>query len=331
MELARPILLLLLLLLPLYGYLRRRVLRAAATPYAPLQVAGHGGFRSWLLRLQLPFEIVLLAITVLTLAGPQRSDEIELISEEGLDVALALDISASMQAADFPPNRLEALKGLAVDFVRRSGSDRIAVYAFAKHIFSQTPLTTDHGALSSLIEGLAFTTIDHAASGGTALGDALLAATDGLLRARIPDRDQVIVLITDGQSNFGADPILGARFAAENDIALYVIGVGGEDPVEVYVDGKPFITVEDKILETSLDDTQLVEIAEAVGGRYLRAEDMNVLTGIFDDLSRLETTPLEVETVEVTKSYAPFAAAGLFLLFAGWLLGDGFLLRRPLR
>ena len=331
MELARPTVLVLLLLVPLYGVLRRRIVHAAAMPYAPLQVAAEGGPRSWLMRLQLPLEILLLAAAILALAGPHRRDEIELVGEEGLDVALALDISASMQAADFPPNRLEALKGLAVGFVRRSGNDRIAVYAFAKHVFSQTPLTTDHGALTSLIEGLAFKTIDHAASGGTALGDALIAAADGLLRTRIPGRDQVIVLITDGQSNAGADPPLGARFAAENDIELYVIGVGGEEPVEVYVDGEPFITAEDKILETFLDDTQLEEIAQAVGGRYLRAKDVDVLAGIFDDLSRLETAPLEIETVEVKKPYAPAASAWLFLLFAGWLLGDGFLLRRPLR
>lgn len=331
MELARPILLVLLVLMPLYGILRRRVLRGAVVPYAPLQIAGRDGWRSWLLRLQLPFEIVLLTLAILTLCGPHRRDEVELVGEEGLDVAFALDISASMQAADFPPNRLEALKGLAIDFVRRSGSDRIAVYAFARHVFSQTPLTSDYGALKSLIEGLSFKTINHASSGGTALGDALIAATDGLLRARIPDRDQVIVLITDGESNFGADPILGARFAAENGIALYVVGVGGDEPVEVFVDGKPFITVADKILETSLDDTQLVEIAEAAGGSYLRARDVDVLAGIFDDLSRLETTPLEVETALITKSYAPAAAAALFLLFAAWLLTDGFLLRRPLR
>lgn len=331
MEFARPLLLLLLLLVPVYGVLRRRVVRGAAVPYAPLQYAGAPTLRTWLLRLQLPFEMLILTLGIAALAGPQRLDAVELVGEEGVDVALALDISASMQAADFPPTRLEALKSLAAELVRRSGNDRIAVYAFAGHVFSQTPLTTDHRVLRELIEGLAFTTIDHGESGGTALGDALIAAADGLLAARLPGRDQVIVLITDGESNQGADPLLGARFAAENGVGLHVLGVGGEEPVEVYVDGKPFITSEDIPLVTSLDDTQLKEIAAAGDGRYRRAVDLDVLAAIFDDLARLETAPLEVETVEVRRPYGPAASALVFALFAAWLLTDGLLLRRPLR
>ncbi|MEM7586635.1 MAG: VWA domain-containing protein [Acidobacteriota bacterium] len=320
-----------LLLLPLYAVRRHRLLQRAAVPFAPLQYAGGGGPRALLLRLQVPFETLILLAVIVALAGPHRLDELELVGEEGLDVALALDISASMQAADFPPNRLEALKTLAVDFVRRTGSDRIAVYAFAGHIFSQTPLTTDHSALSSLIEGLAFKTINHSASGGTALGDALIAAADGLLQSREEDRDQVIVLITDGESNVGSDPMLAARFVRENGFKLFVVGVGGDEPVKVYVDGKPFITVNDTILETSLDDTQLKEIAAAADGQYFRAKEMDALAAIFDDLARLDTTPLEVETVEIRRSYAPALSVLIALLFAAWLLTDGFVLRRPLR
>ncbi len=331
MSLGYPYLLLALLLLPFYGRLRRRALRGAAVAWAPLQYAGGSSARTWLLRAQVPFEMVITAGVILALAGPHRRDEVELIGDEGLDVALALDISASMQAADFPPNRLEALKGLAADLVRRSGSDRIAVYAFGKHVFAQTPLTTDHGALTSMIGGLAFTTINHAESGGTALGDALIAAADGLLRQRVEGRDQVIVLITDGESNAGADPMLAARFVAESDIRLQVLGVGGPEPVEVYVDGKPFITVEDTILKTSLDDTQLEEIAAAAGGVYRRATDLEILSAIFDDLSRLDTTPLEIENVVIRRAYAPALAGLLFVLFAVWLLTDGLVLRRPLR
>lgn len=331
MSLAHPYMLLALLLLPVYGWLRLGVLHGAAVPYAPLQYKKGSGARAWLLRAQIPVEMLIVAGVILALAGPHRRDEIELIGEEGLDVALALDISASMQAADFPPNRLEALKTLAADLVRRSGGDRIAVYAFGKHVFAQTPLTTDHGALTSMIEGLAFTTINHAESGGTALGDALIAAADGLLRQRVEGRDQVIVLITDGQSNVGADPMLAARFVAESEIGLQVLGVGGLEPVEVYVNGKPFITVEDTILRTSLDDSQLEEIAATAGGRYRRATDLEILSAIFDDLSRLDTTPLTIENVVIRRAYAPPLAVGLFLLFAAWLLVDGLLLRRPLR
>ncbi len=331
MSFVCPYLLPALLLVPLYGRLRRRVVRGAAVAYAPLQYAAGSGWRSRLLRWQIPVEAMIVAGVIVALAGPHRRDEIELLGEKGLDVALALDISASMQAADFPPNRLEALKGLAAELVRRSGSDRIAVYAFGKHVFTQTPLTTDHGALAGLIAGLAFETIDHAESGGTALGDALIASADGLLRQRTPGRDQVIVLITDGQSNAGADPILAARFVADSGIRLHVLGVGGTEPVEVYVDGEPFITVSDSILITHLDDTQLEEIAATAGGRYRRAVNLEVLAAIFDDLARLETTPLTIESVVIRRSYAPLMAGLLFLLFAAWLLTDALVLRRPLR
>ncbi len=331
MSLEYPYLLLGLLLLPVYGRLRWRAVRGAAVAYAPLQYAKGSSTRSRLLRAQMPFEMVIVGGVILALAGPHQRDEVELIGEEGLDVALALDISASMQAADFPPNRLEALKVLAADLVRRSGSDRIAVYAFGKHVFAQTPLTTDHGALTAMIEQLSFKTINHAESGGTALGDALIAAADGLLRQREEGRDQVIVLITDGESNSGADPMLAARLVAESDIRLQVLGVGGPEPVEVFVDGKPFITIEDKILKTSLDDSQLKEIAEVAGGSFRRATDLEILSAIFDDLSRLDTTPLTIENVVIRRAYAPYLAALLFVLFAAWLLTDGLVLRRPLR
>ncbi len=331
MSLAYPYLLMVLLLVPLYGRLRRRAVRGTAVAYAPLQYAGGSPWRTRLLRWQIPFEMLIVAAVIVALSGPHRRDEVELLGEQGLDLALALDISASMQATDFPPNRLEALKTLAAELVRRSGNDRIAVYAFGKHVFAQTPLTTDHGALTGLIEGLAFTTINHAESGGTALGDALIATADGLLRQRAEGRDQVIVLITDGQSNAGTDPMLAARFVADSDVRLHVLGIGGTEPIEVYVDGEPFITTEDKILTTFLDDTQLKEIATAAGGRYRRATDLEVLTAIFDDLARLETTPLTIENVVIRRSYAPLIAKLVFLLFAAWLLTDGLVLRRPLR
>lgn len=331
MSFAQPYLLLGLVLVPLYGWFRWRTVRGAAVAYAPLQYGKGSRLRTWLLRAQLPVEMMIVAGVIVALAGPHRRDEIELLGEEGLDVALALDISASMQAADFPPNRLEALKSLASELVRRSGADRIAVYAFGKHVFAQTPLTTDHGALAGLIEGMGFKTIDHSESGGTALGDALIAAADGLLRQRVEGRDQVIVLITDGQSNSGADPTLAARFVADSDIRLHVLGVGGLEPVEVYVDGKPFITIEDTILRTYLEDTQLKEIAAAAGGVYRRAVDIEVLAAIFDDLGRLDTTPLTIENVIIRRSYTPLLSQVLFLIFAAWLLTDGLLLRRPLR
>jgi Ca-activated chloride channel family protein len=330
-ELADPWLLWLLLGLVPYWRLRWRRTCHSSVPFAPLQYHRGSPLRRALLRLGIVLEVVLLAAVVLGLAGPHRVDELESITSEGLDVALVLDISASMQAADFPPNRLEALKQVARDFLYRGGGNRVGILAFAGHVFTQSPMTTDHTVLVEMVESLAFKSISHSRSGGTAIGDALLVATDTLLASRLSGRDQVILLISDGESNLGVDPWLAARHLRENDIRLHVIGIGGDEPVEVYVDGKPFINQEDEILVTSLDDTQLIAIAETAGGSYYRARSHDLLTEIFDQLSRLESTPLEINRLRLQRSLVPVIGLGLALLFAVWLWLHGAVLRRPLR
>jgi Ca-activated chloride channel family protein len=330
-ELASPWLLWLLLGLAPYGLWRwRRTCRSAA-PFAPLQYHHGSPARRLLLRLGIALDVVLVAAAVIALAGPHRVDEIESVTSQGLDVVLVLDISASMQAADFPPNRLEALKQVARDFLLRGGGNRVGILAFAGHVFTQSPMTTDHTVLVDMVDSLAFESISHARSGGTAIGDALLVATDTLLASRIPDRDQVILLISDGESNLGVDPGLAARYLREHDIRLHVIGIGGDEPVEVYVHGKPFINQEDQVLVTSLDDTQLIAIAETAGGSYYRARSHDLLAEIFDQLSRLESTPLEVSRLRLQRSLAPGLGLAMALVFAVWLWLNGVVLRRPLR
>jgi Ca-activated chloride channel family protein len=330
-ELADPWLLWLLLGLAPYGFLRWRRTRRSAVPFAPLQYHRGSPVRCYLLRLGIALEVALLAVVLVGLAGPHRVDEIESVISEGLDVVLVLDISASMQAADFPPNRLEALKLVARDFLYRGGGNRVGILAFAGHTFTQSPMTTDHTVLVEMVESLAFASISHSRSGGTAIGDALLVATDALLASGIAGRDQVILLISDGESNLGVDPDLAARHLRENDIRLHVIGIGGDEPVEVYVDGEPFINQDDEILVTSLDDTQLIAIAETAGGSYYRARSHDLLTEIFDQLSRLESTPLEVRRLRLQRSVVPEIGLVLSLLFAVWLWLNGAVLRRPLR
>jgi Ca-activated chloride channel family protein len=330
-ELARTELLWALLALAPWLSLRLRRRRAAALPYPPLQYGETRRFRRILAALQVPLEVLVLGLTVLALTGPHRTDRVELLGDSGLDLALVLDVSASMQAADFPPNRLEALKALGRDLVERSAGDRIAVVAFAGHTFTHTPLTTDHQTLLELLDGLAYESISHARSGGTALGDALLVATDTLARARVEGRDQVAVLITDGESNLGVDPLLAARHLRAEGLGLHVIGLGGDEPVEVWVHGEPFVNTADEVLTTSLDDAQLRTVAAAAGGRYWRAESLAVLTSVFEDLARLERTPLEATVMTVEKPLAPELALVPAAAFAAWALLTCLVLRRPLR
>ena len=244
-------------------------------------------------------------------------------------MALVLDVSLSMLAEDFPPNRLEALRKITRDFISRSGSHRLALILFARDAYVQVPLTTDHRVLLELLGGVTVDAIDQALSGGTAIGDALLVAAQHLEAGRIEGRDQAVVLITDGESNLGSDPILGAKYVSHLDARLYAIGVGCEDPIEVFVDGErlggdaPYLAY--------LDDTQLQEMADAVGGLYYRATDVGALEDIFGELSRLEGAPLEVRNVQVRKFFTRNFALASVPLFCLYLWLGGVKLRRPYR
>lgn len=248
-----------------YAMLRSWQARREVQAYAPLQYRGGKDHGRWLGYLQLPLEILLLAVVIVGLAGPHRTRDLELIEGEGIDVAMVLDVSLSMLAEDFPPNRLSALREIARDFISRSGGHRVALIIFAGDAYVQTPLTSDHRVLLELLSGVTTDVIDQAASGGTAIGDALLVASRHLETNRLEGRDQAVILITDGESNLGSDPILGARYLDHQNVRLYAIGVGGEDPIEVFVDGER-LGGDDPYL-AFLDDTQLRAMTDAVGGR----------------------------------------------------------------
>lgn len=325
---------LLLLLLPAvlpFCLRRRKRIHNSALAWAPAQFSSAPRPYRLALALEQLLLALLLILGILAAAGPHIGEELQLISEKGVDIALVLDISASMQAADFQPNRLEALKKVARDFVRRAGTHRMAVYAFAGRVFTQTPLTHDRESLSELIASLAYESISHSSSGGTALGDALLLATDDLVGHRVEGRDQLIILIGDGESNQGMDPRLAARHLRETGIRLEVIGIGGKEAVKVMVHGKPFINVNDEVLMTRLDDAELKEVARLGGGHYQRALDGEVLKSIFERISKMTSTPLEQGKVRIEHSLVPFLSLLFFFFLFLWAGMNLFLLRRPLR
>lgn len=327
-----PLALWLLAALPLVVWWRLRFTRRASVPYPPLQYRAKRasrGPRGLARHLLVPVEGLLLSLLVLGLAGPFERQEVELFEEEGVDVVLALDISLSMLAADFPPNRLEVLRQIAGDFISRSGGNRVGVLVFAKDTFVHSPLTTDHGTLRSLLDGVRVEAIDQQKSGGTAVGDALLAAAEHLRREKIDGRDQVIVLITDGESNMGMEPVLAARYVHHHGIRLHAIGIGGDEPVEVIVDGRrlggddPYLAV--------LDETELRAVSEASQGRFYRATEVGVLERVFSEISRLERAPLEVRRLEVRAPLARLAALWAWFALLSHLVLAGLIVRRPIR
>jgi Ca-activated chloride channel family protein len=326
---SAPWALLLLLAVPAWLVWRWRTLGQGAVPFPPLQHTRGGGATGVVLLLGV--EGLLLALGVTALAGPTDVYELDLYDDAGIDLALVLDISASMQAADLPPNRLEVTKRLAQGLVTRRTGDRIGVYAFAGFCATQVPFTTDTAAVVDLLDGLSYYSILHdEKSGATAIGDALLIASDDLATLAVDGRDQLIVLVTDGESNRGVDPVLAARKLREQGVGLQVIGIGQDTPVPVFVEGKPFPRSGPQF-HTKLDDTQLRQVADAAGGRYRRADSTDVLAAIFDDLTRLHQQPLQLQGVRVERSRAPLLALALAALLGVWLAFDGLWLRSPLR
>jgi Ca-activated chloride channel family protein len=326
---ARPWLLTLLLLLPVYALYRLRQRRLRTVRFPPLQYRGREvGWRFWK-QLAPQLELLVLALVIAGLAGPYEESRFELIDDEGVDVMLVLDVSLSMLAEDLPPNRLEALRRIASDFVSRAGGNRIGIVIFAKDSYVQTPLTTDHRSLLDLLDSVTVYTLDQAKSGGTSVGDALLVAVERLGRSRVEGRDQTVILITDGESNTGIEPELAARYLREQGIRFHAIGVGGTEPVAVTFEGEPVGTAGDYL--AVLDDRRLRRVAELAGGRFYRATDVGILEEIFAELSRLESAPLELRTFANRQwrgQWAVLAALALFVLHLG--LG-GVALRRPFR
>ncbi len=324
---ARPWLFAALALLPLYGWLRRRLVRRSAVAFAPLQYASRRPWPGRLAAVELPLELLLLGLLILGLAGPYRQSEVELIEDDGIDVMLVLDVSLSMLAEDFTPNRLAVLRNLAGDFIARAGGQRIGLVIFAKDAYVQTPLTTDHFVLRELLQGVTVYALNRNESGGTAIGDALLVAGDRLRASRVEGRDQALILITDGESNDGIDPLLAARSVHQEGIRLYTIGVGGETPIGITFEGRTIGG--DRPYQAFLDDRQLRALSEAAQGRYWRATDAGALEEIFGELSRLASAPLGVRRIEHRDTLTPPIATLALVLFAA-LIALSSALRRPL-
>ncbi len=324
---AYPLVLLALAALPTFWVRRRRQERLDVVTFTPLQYGGNPGARRiWSLTAHVT-ELTIAALLLVGLAGPYRSSTTELIEDVGIDVVLVLDVSLSMLAEDLQPNRLAALRRIASDFLDRRGADRVALVIFAKDTYVQAPLTTDDLVLRELLEGVTIYGLNQYLSGGTAIGDALLVAADQLAQARVEDRDQSIILITDGESNLGVDPKLAARYLRELEIDFHAIGVGSTEPIEVFAPGAR----DADPVYTRLDEKALEHLVEIAGGRYHRAQDTDELEQVFLDLARLQSSPLELQTIERRRSLAPPVAMIALFLFGAYVTLSAVVLRRPLR
>jgi len=314
-----PWLLSLLLLLPVlaaWPWLARTWSRPAGLRYADVRLAAHSGI-SWRVRLRpilRGLRILAMALVILAVARPQTGQAREIVKGEGVDIALALDISGSMASLDFQPqNRLEAAKAVIGDFVQKRPYDRIGLVVFASSAFNQSPPTTDRNVLLRLLDRTELAT-DLGIDDGTAIGMGL--ANAGNMLKDSDAKSKVIILLTDGVNNAGEiDPLTAAQAAEALGIRVYTIGMGrpGEVPVPV-VDlfGREQIVYQ----ESDLDEATLQAIADTTGGRYFRAEDTAGLQEIYDEIDSLETSQVEVERFtryQELMGWLLVPALGLFL------------------
>ncbi len=249
--------------------------------------------KSWRVYLRhVPFAIRLLAIATLivVLARPQSTSSWENISTEGIDIVLALDISSSMLAEDFKPNRLEASKDVAMEFIAGRPNDRIGLVVFSGESFTQCPLTTDHAVLMNLFQDLKSGMIED----GTAIGLGLATAVSRLEESTAISK--VIILLTDGVNNQGEiAPITAAEIAKTYGVRVYTVGVGsrGKAPYPV----RTAFGVQYQNMDVNIDEEALQEIARMTDGRYFRAINNDKLKDIYQEIDQLEKSKIEVREV----------------------------------
>lgn len=319
-----PAFLLLLLLLPLVGrwyWLQRR------RHYATLRVSSIESVRTTRTlksRAMAAMPIVRgLAFTLLVvaLARPQRTLKIENVTAEGIDIMLVMDLSSSMLARDFEPNRLEVSKRVAADFVSKRPYDRIGMVVFAGEAYTQCPLTTDQRIVNEFLANLECGLLED----GTAIGMGLATAVNRLKNEKT--KSKIAILLTDGVNNSGyQSPDLAARLAREFEIKVYTIGVGttGEalTPVSRRSDGEYIYGV----ARVEIDEELMRNIAQLTGGRYYRATSAEDLEKIYDEINKLEKTEIDVTAYKrYSEAFFPFAWWGLILLGLELLLRYGWL------
>lgn len=315
---ASPWFLLLFLLLPLMWWWRNKSGKYTS-PELSFPHTGSMDFGTSIkatLLYYLPlFRYISMGLLILAMARPQKILKEEEVKTEGIDIVLALDLSSSMKAADFQPNRLEASKEMAARFVDRRPDDRIGLVIFAGESFTYSPLTTDHKTVKQYISTLAFGMIDDK----TAIGMGLASAVNCLKNSE--SKSKIIVFLTDGENTVNSyiKPLTAADIAKELDIKVYTIGVGSKQTF-----GGLFS------MNSSVDEKLLTQIADVTGGQYFRATNEVVLDKIYEQIDLLEKTEFEVSTfTRYSEEFRKFLFLALFLIIAEFILRNTLLRTLP--
>ena len=280
--------------------------------------------RYWLRHVPFALRIIVLALLIVALARPQGVEENARTNTEGIDIVLAIDVSGSMLARDFKPDRITAAKEVAGSFIADRFGDRIGLVAFAGEAFTQSPLTTDQGTLQTMLGRIRSGVIED----GTAIGNGLATAINRLRES--DSKSKVIILLTDGVNNRGEmAPLMAADIAADMGIKVYTIGVGtrGKAPYPV-VD--MFGNMSFQPMDVEIDELTLESIAERTGGKYFRATDKEKLQAIYDEINTLEKSKVEITDFTVYhEEFLTWLLAAMALLLLEFLMSNVILKRIP--
>lgn len=267
------------------------------------------GIRYYLQHLIFIMRIIAMAMLIVVLARPQSVDKWNDSSTQGIDIIMAMDISGSMLARDFKPDRLEAAKNVATEFISGRPSDRIGLVIFSGESFTQCPLTTDHAVLINLMREMQSGMIED----GTAIGLGLATAVN-----RIKDSEaisKVIILLTDGVNNRGSiAPLTAAEIAQTMGVRVYTVGVGTKGMAPYPVQTSAGTRYQNMPVE--IDEKTLSEIADMTGGEYFRATDNESLENIYKEIDKLEKSKIDVyEYSRKNEEYLPWAIIAVLLIF----------------
>jgi len=314
---AAPALLLLLAIVPLLGYLRwqtERHGRPASVRYAATSLVS-GLKPTWRMTWRpalTAVRLLIIALIIIALARPQLGHAKEIIHGEGVEIALALDISGSMASLDFQPsNRLAAAKDVIDAFIKERPYDKIGLVIFSSEAFAQSPLTLDKNMLHRAVDQVELAT-DLGLDDGTAIGMGLANAANMLSSSDA--KSKVIILLTDGVNNAGQiDPLTAAEAAQALGIKIYTIGAAKPGMVPVPVDSV-FGGQQIVMQESQLDEATLQQVAQLTGGQYFRAEDTEGLRQIYDEINQLEQSDVEVQVFNQYDELAIWLLLPAFLL-----------------
>lgn len=283
--------------------------------------AGGNSVLAYLRHAPMLLRTVALSMIIIAIARPRSSSKMDKIDTEGIDIVLAMDVSTSMLARDFTPDRISAAKDIAIEFISQRPSDRIGIVVFAGESYTQCPLTTDRATLINLMKEIQTGLIED----GTAIGNGLATAV-----ARMQGSDaksRVVILLTDGVNNRGEiTPQTAADIAKTYGIRVYTIGVGANGTAPY-----PVITpwgVQMQDVEVEIDEDLLKGIAETTGGRYFRATDNTKLSEIYSEINKMEKARTTIDSFPVYKElFMDFALVALICLLLE-VVFNAFILKR---